>query len=214
MSSKSSAPGGRDGLPVACATAALVGWEFLNAKRTFSNLRRRCYRPKVPPGRRSAWCTTRPARKPGFRCSTTPGAPLYPELKAAELDHRIRRERIGGLMLREDWSRPRPLANREGRSHPHASQGQGGHSRLPGLYDELSFTSFRYGGFTGAADSGPHRPPLRSGRRKPQVEGAAAALRQADHETGRGGRRHQSARTRRRICQNEPPHDCQNGFSR
>ena len=50
------------------------------------------------------------------------GVPLYPELMA-ELDA-IKRERIGGLMLRRDWGERAAVADlaerRRGRTSPHA----------------------------------------------------------------------------------------------
>ena len=72
--------------------------------------------------------------------------PHYPELMA-ELDA-LKRERIGGLMLRRDWGeRLAAVADRTRRSRPLAAQGQE-IIRAAGLRDELSFTSFRHGGFT------------------------------------------------------------------
>ena len=55
--------------------------------------------------------------------------------------------------------------------------------RAAGLRDELSFTSFRHGGFTEALTliSVRCRNP---GARSPPVRQGAAALRQADHEAG------------------------------
>ena len=81
------------------------------------------------------------------------GVPLYPELMS-ELDA-IKRDRIGGLMLRRDWGdrRPWPTWNADlidlGRVSLHVKR----IIRAAGLRDELTFTSFRHGGFTEAADA-------------------------------------------------------------
>jgi hypothetical protein len=78
------------------------------------------------------------------------GAPLYPELMA-ELDA-IKRERIGGLMLTRDWGDRRPWPTDNG------DLGQMSRTvkeiiREAKLRDELTFTSFRHGGFTEAGDA-------------------------------------------------------------
>jgi hypothetical protein len=77
-------------------------------------------------------------------------APLFPELMA-ELNA-LKRIRIGGLMLRRDWGDQPPWPTAKG------DLGQMSHTvkkiiRAAGLRDELSFTSFRHGGFTEAADA-------------------------------------------------------------
>jgi hypothetical protein len=73
------------------------------------------------------------------------GAALYPELMA-ELDT-IKRERIGGLMLRRDWGQPH-MPN-----FTHVSRKVKEVIRAAGLRDELSFTSFRHGGLTETGDA-------------------------------------------------------------
>ena len=78
--------------------------------------------------------------------------PLYPELMA-ELDA-IKRDRIGGLMLRRDWGEHRPWPTGEATSDlDHMSRKVKEIIRAAGLRDELTFTSFRHGGFTEAADA-------------------------------------------------------------
>ena len=82
------------------------------------------------------------------------GVPLYPDLMA-ELDA-IKRERIAGLMLCRDWGNRRPWA-----TWPQADRADLTHMsrkvkqiiRAAGLRDELTFTSFRHGGFTEAGDA-------------------------------------------------------------
>jgi hypothetical protein len=84
------------------ATAALIGWEWLQREEDiFGTFDVAHYRPKENPNavhvlhektREENWV---PPLDPKTR------APLYPELMA-ELEA-IKRERIGGLMLRRDW---------------------------------------------------------------------------------------------------------------
>jgi hypothetical protein len=81
------------------------------------------------------------------------GVPLYPELMA-ELDA-IKRDRIGGLMLRRDWGKRGPWHTGEGDNVDltHMSRIVKRIIRAAGLRDELTFTSFRHGGFTEGADA-------------------------------------------------------------
>jgi hypothetical protein len=80
--------------------------------------------------------------------------PLYPELMA-EIDA-IKKDRIGGPMLRRDWGQhdPWPTYPKEGETAlTHVSRKVKEVIRAAGLRDELTFTSFRHGGFTEAADA-------------------------------------------------------------
>lgn len=82
------------------------------------------------------------------------GLPLYPELMA-ELDT-IKRERIGGLMLCRDWGdrRPWPTWPRPGEPDlTHMSRKVKEVIRAAGLRDDMTFTSFRHGGFTEMGDA-------------------------------------------------------------
>jgi hypothetical protein len=81
------------------------------------------------------------------------GAPLYPELMA-ELDA-IKRQRIGGLMLCRDWGDqgPWPTTPKPGETDlTHMSRKVKEIIRAAGMRDELSFASFRHGGFTESGD--------------------------------------------------------------
>jgi hypothetical protein len=69
----------------------------------------------------------------------------------AELDA-LKRERIGGLMLRRDWGERLPWPTERG-DLDHLRHKVKSIIRAAGLRDELSFTSFRHGGFTEAADA-------------------------------------------------------------
>jgi hypothetical protein len=140
------------GLP-SLATAALIGWEWLQRERDiFATFDVTHYRPKERPiavrvlhekTREENWI-------PLF---DDDGAPLYPELMA-ELDA-LKRERIGGLMLRRDWGDrvPWPIINGDDIDLTHMSRKVKDVIRAAGLRDELTFASFRHGGFTEAADS-------------------------------------------------------------
>jgi hypothetical protein len=73
----------------------------------------------------------------------------------AELDA-LKRTRIAGLMLRRDWGKhdPWPTFPKEDEIDlTHMSRKVKEVIRAAALRDELTFTSFRHGGFTEAADS-------------------------------------------------------------
>jgi hypothetical protein len=65
----------------------------------------------------------------------------------AELDA-IKRERIGGLMLRRDWCERGPWPKPDMPDFTHMTRKVKEVIRAAGLRDELSFMSFRHGGFT------------------------------------------------------------------
>jgi hypothetical protein len=136
------------------ATAALIGWEWLQREADiFGTFDVAHYRPKERPHavrvvhektREENWV-------PLFEDN---GAALYPELMA-ELDA-LKRERIGGLMLRRDWGDRAPWPTwptLDQTDLTHMSRKTKEIIRAAGLRDELTFTSFRHGGFTEAADS-------------------------------------------------------------
>jgi hypothetical protein len=82
------------------------------------------------------------------------GAALHPELMA-ELDA-IKKKRIGGLMLCRDWGQRGPWPTWPKPDQPdftHLSRKVKEVIRAAGLRDELSFTSFRHGGFTEGGDA-------------------------------------------------------------
>ncbi len=133
------------------ATAALIGWDWLQREEAiFGDFDVTHYRPKERP---NAVCIRHP--KTGEETwfplfDPDDGSVLYPELMN-ELDT-IKRERIGGLMIRRDWGDQRPWPTQKG------DLGQMSRTvkeiiRAAGLRDELSFTSFRHGGFTEAGDA-------------------------------------------------------------
>ena len=137
------------------ATAALIAWEFLQREvDIFASFEVAHYRPKDHPQavRVLHVKTSEENWIPLFDEKTA--APLYPELMA-ELDA-IKRERIGGLMLVRDWGERGPWPTWPTPDNPdltHMSRKVKEIIRAAGLRDELTFTSFRHGGFTEAADS-------------------------------------------------------------
>jgi hypothetical protein len=174
------------------ATAALLAWEWLQREEDiFGTFDVTHYRPKERPN------TVRVKHEKTHEENWIPligadSVPLYPEL-TAELDA-IKRERIGGLMLRRDWGERIPWPSQSGdltlMRHKIKSI-----IRAAGLRDVLSFTSFRHGGFTEAADAdltdaeiraqGRHRSakvlPRYAKRTMKQVE-AGARKRRAERE--------------------------------
>jgi hypothetical protein len=136
------------------ATAVLIGWEWLQRETDiFGSFDVSHYRPKSRPHavRVVHWKTREENWVPLYDAA---GVPLYPELMA-ELDA-IKCERIGGLMLCRDWGdrAPWPTWPTEGEIDlTHMSRKTKEIIRAAALRDELTFTSFRHGGFTEAADA-------------------------------------------------------------
>lgn len=136
------------------ATAALIAWEWLQRERDiFATFEVGHYRPKERPN------AVRVVHHKTGEENWVPllgesGVPLYPELMV-ELDA-VKRERIAGLMLRRDWGdrSPWPTEPKPGEIDlTHMSRKVKQIIRAAGLHDELTFTSFRHGGFTEAADA-------------------------------------------------------------
>ena len=150
------------------ATAVLIGWEWLQREEDiFGTFDVAHYRPKERPH------AVRVVHKKTREESWIPllndvGVPLYPELMV-ELDA-IKRERIGGLMLRRDWGShaPWPTWPEPDRLNLSCvSRKVKQIIRAAGLRDELTFTSFRHGGFTEMGDAGLSDAQIRAqGRHK------------------------------------------------
>ena len=136
------------------ATAALVAWEWLQRETDiFATFMVEHYRPKERPNmvRVIDEKTDAESWVPLFDDA---GVALYPELMC-ELDA-IKRERIGGLMLRRDWGSRGPWPTWPRPDMPdftHMSRKTKEIIRAAGLRDELSFTSFRHGGLTETGDA-------------------------------------------------------------
>jgi hypothetical protein len=136
------------------ATAALLAWEWLQREHAiFGVFDVTHYRPKEHP---NAVRVLHPktGEENWVPLFDETGVPLYPELMA-ELDA-IKRERIGGLMLRRDWGDRSPWPTRPQPAYidlTHMSRKVKQVIRAAGLRDDLTFTSFRHGGFTEAGDA-------------------------------------------------------------
>jgi hypothetical protein len=141
------------GLP-SLATAALVGWEWLQRETDiFATFDVSHYRPKERPNMVRV-VDEKTNNESWIPLLDDAGAPLYPELMA-ELDA-IKRDRIGGLMLCRDWGKRGPWPTWPKPDQPdftHLSRKVKEVIRAAGLRDELSFTSFRHGGFTETGDA-------------------------------------------------------------
>ncbi|MGY4480091.1 hypothetical protein [Bradyrhizobium sp. USDA 3364] len=142
------------GLP-SLATAALIGWEWLQRETDiFATFDVVHYRPKERPNmvRVVDAKTGSESWIPLFDPET--GVPLYPELMA-ELDA-IKRDRIGGLMLRRDWGSKGPWPTwpqPDVSDFTHMSRKVKAIIRAAEMRDELSFASFRHGGLTETGDA-------------------------------------------------------------
>jgi hypothetical protein len=140
------------------ATAALIGWEWLQREiDIFDTFKVTHYRPKERPN--SVRVVHEKTQEENWipLLDERTGVPLYPELMA-ELDatKKTKKTRIAGLMLRRDWGKQDPWPTRLKAGDVELSLMR--HRvkdiiRAAGLRDELTFTSFRHGGFTEAADS-------------------------------------------------------------
>ncbi len=133
------------------ATAALISWEWLQREiDIFATFDVSHYRPKERPHAVRV-LHEKTQEENWIPLFDDAGVPLYPEL-ITELDA-IKRERIGGLMLCRDWGDRSPWPTGENADLTHMSRKTKQVIRAAGLRDALTFTSFRHGGFTEAADA-------------------------------------------------------------
>jgi hypothetical protein len=141
------------GLP-SLATAALLGWELLQREvDIFATLDVSHYRPKEHPNMVRV-IDAKTSTESWIPLFDDAGVSIYPELMA-ELDA-IKRDRIGGLMLCRDWGERGPWPTWPKPDQPdftHLSRKVKEVIRAAGLRDQLSFTSFRHGGFTEGGDA-------------------------------------------------------------
>jgi hypothetical protein len=176
------------------ATAALIGWEWLQRERDiFTTFDVAHYRPKERPNavrvvhektREEAWI-------PLF---DEKGVPLYPELMG-ELDA-IKRERIGGLMLRRDWGERVPWPSGPNAELTHMSRKVKEVIRAAGLRDELTFTSFRHGGFTEAADADLSDAEIRAAGRHKSAKVLPRYAKRTMKQVAEGARKRRAMRTK------------------
>jgi len=136
------------------ATAALIGWEWLQRETDiFAVFDVSHYRPKERPNMVRV-VDEKTKTESWIPLIDDAGASIYPELMD-ELDA-IKRGRIGGLMLCRDWGDRSPWPTWPKPDEPdftHLSRKVKEVIRAAGLRDELSFTSFRHGGFTEGGDA-------------------------------------------------------------
>ena len=137
------------------ATAALTAWEWLQREEhLFGAFEISHYRPKARP---NSVCVVHPktSEEAWWPLFDEAGKELFPELML-ELDA-IKERAVSGLVFRRDHDHRRgriPLpwiTPRGGLDYLRATVKRV--VRAAGLRDELSFTSFRHGGFTEGADS-------------------------------------------------------------
>jgi hypothetical protein len=136
------------------ATASLIAWEWLQRERDiFATFDVTHYRPKERPHAVRV-LHEKTSEENWIPLFDDAGVPLYPELMS-ELDA-IKRERIGGLMLCRDWGDRAPWPTWPAPNYldlTHVSRTVKKVLRAAGLREELTFTSFRHGGFTEGADA-------------------------------------------------------------
>ncbi len=180
------------------ATAALIGWEWLQREiDIFATFEVGHYRPKEHPN------AVRVVHEKTGEENWIPlldgkGVPFFADLMA-ELDA-IKTRRIAGLMLRRDWGQhaPWPTWPKEDEVDlTHMSRKVKEVIRAAGLRDELTFTSFRHGGFTEAGDAElTDRELMAQGRHKsPKVMGKY--VKRTMRQVAKGIRKRQAERTKR-----------------
>jgi hypothetical protein len=179
------------------AIAALIGWEWLQRETDiFATFDVSHYRPKEHPDmvqvvdektKQSGWV-------PLF---DDDGAPLYPELMA-ELDA-IKRDRIGGLMLVSDWGGRGPWPTWPKPDEPdftHMSRKVKEVIRAAGLRDELSFASFRHGGFTETGDAELTDREIMAQGRKATIKTLPKYVKRTTRQIVSGTKKRRAARTK------------------
>ena len=128
-----------------------------------------------------------------------------------ELDA-IKRERIGGIMLRRDWGdrAPWPTWPTPGEIDlTHMSCKVKEIIRAAGLRDELTFTSFRHGGFTESADAGLSDAQMRAQGRHRSAKSLPPYAKRTMKQVAKGAQKRRATRTE--DAQKQQP--CRNGLS-
>lgn len=180
------------GLP-SLATAALIGWEWLQREEDiFASFDVRHYRPKERPN------TVRVVHEKTREENWVPllddaGVPLYPELMG-ELDA-LKRDRIGGLMLCRDWGERLPWPTERGDLDLMRHKVKR-IIRAAGLRDALSFTSFRHGGFTEAADADLTDAEIRAQGRHRSAKVLPRYAKRTMRQVAEGARKRRAVRTK------------------
>lgn len=182
------------GLP-SLATGALIGWEWLQREvDIFATFSVAHYRPKEFPD--MARVIHHKTKEENYVPLFKDGVALYPELMA-ELDA-IKRERIGGLMLCRDWGDRSPWPTWPKPDQPdftHLARKVKEVIRTAGLREELSFTSFRHGGFTETGDAGlTDREIMAQGRHR-SVKVLPRYVKRTTDQVATGARKRRAMRT-------------------
>jgi hypothetical protein len=178
------------------ATAALIGWEWLQREKDiFATFDVTHYRPKERPHAVRV-LHEKTGEENWIPLFDDAGVPLYPELML-ELDA-IKRERIGGLMLRRDWGERAPWPTwptPDDVDLTHMSRKVKEIIRAAGLRDELTFTSFRHGGFTEAADSDLSDAEIRAAGRHKSAKVLPRYAKRTMRQVAEGARKRRATRT-------------------
>jgi hypothetical protein len=176
------------------ATAALIGWEWLQRERDiFATFEVAHYRPKERPNAVRV-LHVKTSEENWIPLFDDAGVPLYPELMA-ELDA-IKRERIGGLMLCRDWGERAPWPIGHNNDLTHMSRKTKEVIRAAGLRDELTFTSFRHGGFTEAADADLSDAEIRAAGRHKSAKVLPRYAKRTMKQVEAGAKKRRAARTK------------------
>jgi hypothetical protein len=179
------------------ATAALIAWEWLQRERDiFATFDAMHYRPKERPDAVRV-LHHKTADENWIPLFDDAGAPLYPELMA-ELDA-AKRERIGGLMLRRDWGARGPWYTGDNVDLTHMSRKVKEIIRAAELRDALTFTSFRHGGFTEAADADLSDAEIRAAGRHKSAKVLPRYAKRTMKQVAEGARKRRAMRTKANI---------------
>jgi len=184
------------GMP-SLATAALIAWEWLQRERDiFATFDVGHYRPRERPHAVRV-VHSKTGEENWVPLFDDKGVALYPELMA-ELDA-IKRDRIGGLMITRDWGDRRPwptwptpddadltVMRRKVKQITRAS----------GLREVLTFTSFRHGGFTEAADADLTEFEIRAQGRPRSAKVLPRYAKRTMKQVAEGARKRRAARTK------------------
>ena len=179
------------------ATAALIAWEWLQREADiFGSFDVTHYRPKERP-QAVRVLHVKTGEENWVPLFDDNSLPLYPELML-ELDT-IKRERIGGLMLRRDWGDRSPWPTwptPENTDLTHMSRKVKEIIRAAGLREELTFTSFRHGGFTEAADADLSDAEMRAAGRHKSAKVLPRYAKRTMKQVAEGARKRRATRSR------------------
>jgi len=179
------------------ATATLIGWEWLQREKDiFASFDVSHYRPKERPNAVRV-LHAKTGEENWIPLFDEDGVPLFPELMS-ELDA-IKRERIGGLMLCRDWGDRRPWPTWPTPDEvdlTHMSRKVKEIIRAAGLRDELTFTSFRHGGFTEGADADLSDAEMRAAGRHKSAKVLPTYAKRTMKQVEAGARKRRAIRTK------------------